>query len=69
MERDETFIPKTRASLGIRGRDHDGIDWEEYFGDTPIYTLFYLVRQQLFGFPGYFCKLSRSIGRSFEGEC
>ncbi|KAI0828162.1 linoleoyl phosphatidylcholine delta-12 acetylenase [Trametes gibbosa] len=54
MERDEVYVPKTRSELGIP--EDDGltkIDYEEYFGDTPIYTLFMLVRQQLLAFPAY----------------
>lgn len=51
MERDEVYVPKTRADLGIPVGQ--SIDWEEHFGDTPLYTLFTLVRQQLFAFPAY----------------
>ncbi|KIP07406.1 hypothetical protein PHLGIDRAFT_30042 [Phlebiopsis gigantea 11061_1 CR5-6] len=55
MERDEVYVPWTRDELGIPDpKDIDGtIDYEEYFGDTPIYTLFKLVRQQLLAFPAY----------------
>ncbi|THH16377.1 hypothetical protein EW146_g4264 [Bondarzewia mesenterica] len=53
MERDEVYVPKTRGDLGIPLDDRNKIDWEEHFGDTPIYTLFMLVRQQLFAFPVY----------------
>ena len=28
-------------------------DYEDFFGDTPIYTLFMLIRQQLLAFPAY----------------
>ncbi|KAI0356911.1 linoleoyl phosphatidylcholine delta-12 acetylenase [Trametes cingulata] len=56
MEKDEVYVPKTRADLGIpheaEQRDAE-IDWDEYFGDTPIYTLYMLVRQQLFAFEAY----------------
>ncbi|KAI3607453.1 delta-12 fatty acid desaturase [Moniliophthora roreri] len=51
MERDEVYVPKTRKDLGI---PVDGpIDWDEIFGDTPLYTLIMLVRQQLLAFPAY----------------
>ncbi|KAF5352283.1 hypothetical protein D9758_011974 [Tetrapyrgos nigripes] len=30
-----------------------GINYEEYLGDTPIYTLFMLIRQQVLAFPTY----------------
>lgn len=53
IEHDEPYIPKTRSGLGIPAEGEDDIDYEEYFGDTPIYTLFMLIRQQLFAFPAY----------------
>lgn len=53
MEKDEVYIPKTRSDLGIPEGDNDEIDWEHYLGDTPIYTLFMLVRQQVLAFPAY----------------
>ncbi|KAL4247528.1 hypothetical protein ABKN59_007340 [Abortiporus biennis] len=53
MERDEVYVPKTRNDLGIPPEGSDAIDWDEYFGDTPIYTLYMLIRQQLLAFPAY----------------
>ncbi|KIJ33544.1 hypothetical protein M422DRAFT_183103 [Sphaerobolus stellatus SS14] len=53
MEKDEVYVPKTRADLGIPKEGKEPIDYEEYLGDTPIYTLFMLIRQQLFAFPAY----------------
>ncbi|KAA1474449.1 hypothetical protein DENSPDRAFT_824363 [Dentipellis sp. KUC8613] len=53
MERDEVYVPKTRSDLGIPQDIGQPIDYEEYFGDTPLYTLFMLVRQQLLAFPSY----------------
>ncbi|EAU81574.2 delta 12 fatty acid epoxygenase [Coprinopsis cinerea okayama7 len=53
MERDEVYVPKTREDLGIPDRPNDEIDWDEIFGDTPIYTLFLLIRQQVLAFPAY----------------
>ncbi|CCM04524.1 uncharacterized protein FIBRA_06705 [Fibroporia radiculosa] len=53
MERDEVYVPKTRSDLGIPKEGHGAIDYEEYLGDTPIYTLFMLLRQQIFAFPAY----------------
>ncbi|THH18389.1 hypothetical protein EW146_g2584 [Bondarzewia mesenterica] len=53
MENDEPYIPKTRSELAIPVDDEHGMDYEEYFSDTPMYTLFMLVRQQLFAFPAY----------------
>lgn len=56
MERDEVYVPKTRSDLGIPNAPENGIHWHEYFEDTPIYTLFMLLRQQFFAFPAYLCK-------------
>ena len=53
MERDEVYVPKTRGDLRIPRLLQHEIDWEEHFGDTPIYTLYMLVRQQLLAFPAY----------------
>ncbi|KAG6872701.1 hypothetical protein C0995_007369 [Termitomyces sp. Mi166 len=54
MERDEVYVPKTREDLNIpdevAGQE---IDYDEIFGDTPIYTLYMLIRQQLLAFPAY----------------
>ncbi|TFY51855.1 hypothetical protein EVG20_g10808, partial [Dentipellis fragilis] len=53
MEKDEVYVPKTRSDLGIPPLQDGSIDWEDYFGDTPLWTLLMLVRQQLFAFPAY----------------
>ncbi|KZT66451.1 hypothetical protein DAEQUDRAFT_746561 [Daedalea quercina L-15889] len=53
VERDEVYVPKTRSDLGIPRASSNRIDYEEYFGDTPIYTLFMLLRQQLLAFLAY----------------
>jgi hypothetical protein len=54
MERDEVYVPKTRSDLGLPAEaDADDDTYEELLGDTPIYTLFMLVRQQLLAFPAY----------------
>lgn len=58
MERDEVYVPRTRSELGIPNAPRHEIDWDEFFGDTPIYTLYMLVRQQLLAFPAYLCKSS-----------
>ncbi|KDQ54171.1 hypothetical protein JAAARDRAFT_161125 [Jaapia argillacea MUCL 33604] len=52
IERDEVYVPKTRSDLGIP-KAHAEIDYEDYFGDTPIYTLYMLIRQQVLAFPAY----------------
>ncbi|KAJ7336803.1 fatty acid desaturase-domain-containing protein [Mycena albidolilacea] len=52
MERDEVYVPKTRSDLGLPPPGTD-FDYEDIFGDTPIYTLFILLRQQLLAFPAY----------------
>ncbi|KAF7314691.1 Linoleoyl phosphatidylcholine delta-12 acetylenase [Mycena kentingensis (nom. inval.)] len=56
MERDEVYVPKTRSDLGIPGPGAEAevkFDYDEIFGDTPLFTLFMLVRQQLLAFPAY----------------
>lgn len=53
VDRDEVYVPKTRKDFGIPDNPHDEIDWDEIFGDTPVYTLCMLIRQQLLGFPAY----------------
>ena len=59
MERDEVYVPKTRADLGLPPADEAwSADYDEILGDTPMYTLFMLVRQQLAAFPAY---LRRSL--------
>lgn len=55
MERDEVYVPKTRTDLSIPLKENSKIDWEEHFGDTPIYTLYMLLRQQFLAFPAYLC--------------
>jgi hypothetical protein len=53
MERDEVYVPKTREDLNIPDDPHHELDYEELFGDTPIYTLYMLIRQQVLAFPAY----------------
>ncbi|KAI0320398.1 fatty acid desaturase-domain-containing protein [Amylostereum chailletii] len=55
MERDEVYVPKVRSDLGISvpPQGSGKLDYDELLGDTPIYTLFTLVRQQLLAFPAY----------------
>ncbi|KAH9948128.1 fatty acid desaturase-domain-containing protein [Amylocystis lapponica] len=53
MEKDEVYVPKTRTELGIPKEEEAEFEYEDYFGDTAIYTLFMLVRQQIFAFPAY----------------
>jgi len=54
MERDEVYVPKTKADLGIPDNaTENDTNWSEYFEDTPIYTLVRLILQQLLAFPAY----------------
>lgn len=76
MERDEVYVPKTRSDLGIPPEhEHDTIDWDEYFGDTPVYTLYMLIRQQLLAFPAYLSSSvrlhpsCRTLALIFVGQC
>jgi hypothetical protein len=52
MERDEVYVPATRSKLGLtpKATEHD---YDDLLGDTPVYTLFMLVRQQILAFPAY----------------
>ena len=58
MERDEVYVPITRSELDIPDPEQheDKIDYDEIFGDTPLFTLYKLVRQQLLAFPAYLRK-------------
>ncbi|PFH48438.1 hypothetical protein AMATHDRAFT_65423 [Amanita thiersii Skay4041] len=54
MERDEVYVPKTREDLNIPDeKPGEKIDYDELLGDTPIYTLYMLLRQQFLAFPAY----------------
>ncbi|KAJ3567932.1 hypothetical protein NP233_g6046 [Leucocoprinus birnbaumii] len=53
MERDEVYVPKTRSDLGLPKETDTKLDYDEILGDTPIYTLYMLIRQQLLAFPAY----------------
>lgn len=57
-----SYVPWTRSELGIPpekvvsddGAEHSHeFDYSEYFGDTPLWTLFTLLRQQFLAFPAY----------------
>jgi len=79
MERDEVYVPWTRKELGIpqdlqpvgaKGVEdehvHHQLEWDELFGDTPIWTLFCLIRQQVLAFPAYLrtCHLDSELDES-----
>jgi omega-6 fatty acid desaturase (delta-12 desaturase) len=53
IERDEVYVPKTRSDLGLPKEGDPELDYDEIFGDTPIYTMLMLIRQQLLAFPAY----------------
>ncbi|KAJ7141609.1 linoleoyl phosphatidylcholine delta-12 acetylenase [Mycena filopes] len=53
MERDEVYVPKTRSELKIPPPGTTAFNYTDVFGDTPIFTLFMLIRQQLLAFPAY----------------
>ncbi|KAK7693166.1 hypothetical protein QCA50_002732 [Cerrena zonata] len=53
MEKSELWVPKTRSERGIPNKPHHEIDWDDYLGDTPIYSLLLLIRHQLLAFPVY----------------
>jgi len=53
MERDEVYVPKTRSDLALPPKGTPETAYDDFFGDTPIYTLFRLISQQLLAFPAY----------------
>lgn len=67
MERDEVYVPKTREDLGIPDEvEGSTIDYEELLGDTPIYTLFMLIRQQVLAFPAYLRESNLTLLRGMS---
>lgn len=67
MERDEVYVPKTRSDLGLPKEGDPKLDYEEILGDTPIYTLYMLVRQQVLAFPAYLRMLfSKKLHSPFD---
>ena len=55
MEKDDTYVPKTRSELSLPPKDTP-FDYEDLLGDAPLYNLLELVARQLLGFPLYLCK-------------
>ncbi|KAJ7160432.1 fatty acid desaturase-domain-containing protein [Mycena filopes] len=54
IENDEVYVPHTRSDLGLPpAGEESGSGLEEHFGDTPLWTIFALVRQQVVAFPAY----------------
>ncbi|KAM0749815.1 delta-12-fatty acid desaturase [Meredithblackwellia eburnea MCA 4105] len=56
MTRDEVFVPAVRSEkTKPTGKKVviDGLSWDELLEDSPIYSLFWLVVQQVFGWPAY----------------
>ncbi|KAJ7701504.1 hypothetical protein B0H17DRAFT_924666 [Mycena rosella] len=53
MEKDEVYVPKTRSDLGLPQSVQEESIYAEVFGDTPIFTLLMLARQELLAFPAY----------------
>ncbi|THH19426.1 hypothetical protein EUX98_g8782 [Antrodiella citrinella] len=54
MEHDENWVPRTREDLNLPSEGKaTKIDYEDMFGDTPLYILGRLVLQQILGWPAY----------------
>ncbi|KAF8324722.1 fatty acid conjugase [Cantharellus anzutake] len=54
MERDENYVPKTRSELKMASGDMmKRADYEEIFGETPIWTLGRMLVMQLMGWQLY----------------
>ena len=58
------YVPKTRSDLSIPKEGPTPINYDEYFEDTPLFTLYMLIRQQLLAFPAYLCESTRHFLRS-----
>lgn len=54
MEHDENWVPRTREDMSLpsKGKATE-IDYEDMFGDTPLFILGSLVLQQMLGWPAY----------------
>ncbi|KAK4698789.1 hypothetical protein P7C70_g7480, partial [Phenoliferia sp. Uapishka_3] len=56
MSREEVFVPATRSEKA-KGTGKkvtvQGVDFDELLEDAPLYRLYYLLVQQLFGWPAY----------------
>lgn len=72
-----SYVPWTRSELGIPpekvvsddGAEHSHeFDYSEYFGDTPLWTLFTLLRQQFLAFPAYLFSTSLAKGTIQNGK-
>lgn len=61
MTREEVFVPALRSRVvgkegtgsGKTAKSAAGMDLDELLEDAPIYRLYYLLVQQLFGWPAY----------------
>lgn len=70
MERDETWVPLTRSEMNIPEELEPGHkDFEEIFGDTPMYTLAVLVVRQAIAFPVYLRKYRNFVCVLFGADC
>lgn len=75
IERDEVFVPRTRSEKGIPKKGDasinkitkNGIELDDLLEDVPIYRLFWLVMQQLVGWPLYLFKNATSNSSYPEG--
>ncbi|KAH8093959.1 fatty acid desaturase-domain-containing protein [Cristinia sonorae] len=54
IEKDENWVPRTREMYNLPPEEKASeMDYEDLFGDTPIYTLGRLIAQQVLGWPAY----------------
>ncbi|KIJ36992.1 hypothetical protein M422DRAFT_232190 [Sphaerobolus stellatus SS14] len=53
MEKDNFGIPDTRSDLSLPSEKHQSVSYSEFFEDTPMFNLLYLVGRQIIGFPAY----------------
>lgn len=54
MERDENYLPKTRSELNFAPEETmKKADYEEIFGETPIWTFGRMIVMQILGWQLY----------------
>ncbi|KAG9286487.1 hypothetical protein G9A89_014653 [Geosiphon pyriformis] len=67
VTKDEVFVPKTRSRVGLPPKGKDSEKHGHIFEDAPIFTLLYLIGQQLIGWPLYL-TLNKSGSQRYQGK-
>lgn len=54
MEHDENWVPRSREALGVPEEEKaTAMDYEELFGEAPLFILGRLICMQILGWPAY----------------